>query len=397
MKNTNINPITIILAFAFIYPLAKGFFLKFSSDNLKYEVEKAESTIIFILSLFLGIYYAKKIFFYEDNGIYKKIYEAIPHSLTSYTESNPSIIFIIIMPIFIFILYRIFISIIELLNKLTLNPLLNSIEKMLEHKSNLFKRISGLIVQLPKAICYLVLVTFLLNTLSIFNVSPPINKYLGQSKPYDFICKKIVIPITNSNVAKQLPNILNNSFKVVEKNAGTKSQYPSVDSTNNIGNRTIIYYNGVTLDEGVKSNSEIDKLAKSLVLGEKDNTVKANILYSWVGKNISYDNDKASSVLNNDFNIKSGAVEAYNTRKGICFDYACLYVAMARADGLKVRLITGEGFNGISWVSHAWNQVYIKENNEWINVDPTFYNGGNYFDSKRFLMDHRNSKIAGQW
>lgn len=397
MKNTNINPITIILVFAFIYPLAKGFFLKFSSDNLQYEVEKAESTIIFILSLFLGIYYSKKIFFYGDNGIYKKIYEAIPHSLTSYTDGNPSIVFIIVMPVVIFVLYRIFISIIELLNKLTLNPLLVSIENILEHKSNLFKRISGMAFQLPKAICYIIFITFLFNTLSIFNVSPSINKYLGQSEPYDLICKKIVIPITNSNVAKQLPNIINNSFKVVEKNAGIKSQYPNVNAPNNIGNRTIIYYNGVTLDEGVKSNAEIDKLAKNLVLGDKNNTERANILYSWIGKNISYDNDKARSVLNNDFNIKSGAVEAYNTRKGICFDYACLYVAMARADGLSVRLITGEGFNGVSWVSHAWNQVYIKETNEWINADPTFYNGGNYFNSKRFQMDHRNSKIAGQW
>jgi hypothetical protein len=276
-----------------------------------------------------------------------------------------------------------------------LNPLLNSIENILEHRSNLFKRISGLVFQLPKSICYIIFITFILNTLSIFNVSPSINKYLGQSKPYNYICKKVVIPITKSNVAKQLPNILNNSFKVVEKNA--QGQNPSLNVPNNIGTRTIIYYNGVTLDEGVRSNSQIDKFATELVSGEKDNMAKANRLYSWVGKNISYDNDKASSVLNNDFSVKSGAIDAYNTRKGICFDYACLYVAMCRANGFKVRLITGEGFNGVSWVSHAWNQVYLKETNTWINVDPTFYNGGNYFNSRRFEKDHKNSKIAGEW
>ena len=397
MKNINMNPITVILAFAFIYPLVKGFFLKFSSINLKYEVEKVESTIVFILSLFLGIFYSKKIFFHGDNGIYKSIYEAIPHSLTIYTENNPSLVFIVIMPIFILILYKIFIHIIELLNKITLNPMLNGIENILEHKSNLFKRISGLVFQLPKSICYVIVITFLLNTLSIFNFTPYINKYLGQSKPYNFICKKVVIPITNSNVAKQLPNILNNSFKVVEKNAQTNAKYPNAETPSDTNARTIIYYNGVTLDEGVKSNSEIDTFARKLVSGQQDNMVKANIIYTWVGKNISYDNDKASSVLNNNFNIKSGAVDAYNTKKGICFDYACLYVAMCRANGFKVRLITGEGFNGVSWVSHAWNQVYIKETNTWINVDPTFYNGGNYFNSKRFQIDHKNSKIAGQW
>lgn len=70
---------------------------------------------------------------------------------------------------------------------------------------------------------------------------------------------------------------------------------------------------------------------------------------------------------------------------------------MARANNMKVRLITGEGFNGINWVSHAWNQVYIPEGNQWINVDTTFYKGGDYFNSKRFQLDHRDSQIAGEW
>lgn len=395
MKNINMNPITIILVFAFIYPLGKGFFQKFSSNNLKNEMENVENTIIFIFSLLLGIYFCKKVFFHQDNGIYKRLYEEIPHSITSYTDANPGIIFIVVMPIVIFILYKIFIYIMELLNKITLNPLLNSIESILEHRSNLFKRISGLVFQIPKSICYIIFIAFILNTLSIFNVSPSINKYLGQSKPYNYICKEVVIPITNSNVAKQLPNILNDSFKVVERNAQT--QNPNINAPTNAGNRTIVYYNGVTLAEGVRSDSEIDNFARKLVLGQTDNMTKANILYTWIGKNISYDNDKATSVLNNDFNIKSGAIQAYNTRKGICFDYACLYVAMCRANGFKVRLITGEGFNGVSWVSHAWNQVYMKETNSWINVDTTFYNGGDYFNSWIFERDHRNSKIAGQW
>ncbi|NFF68539.1 transglutaminase-like domain-containing protein, partial [Clostridium sporogenes] len=73
------------------------------------------------------------------------------------------------------------------------------------------------------------------------------------------------------------------------------------------------------------------------------------------------------------------------------------FIAMCRANDIKVRLITGEGFNGVSWVSHAWNQVYIPEEGRWINVDTTFYKGGNYFDTKRFDIDHRKSQIAGEW
>lgn len=134
-------------------------------------------------------------------------------------------------------------------------------------------------------------------------------------------------------------------------------------------------------------------------LGNNSTTTrgKAKLIYNWIGSNIGYDYNKADRVLQNDFNVQSGAIPTFNSGKGICFDYSCLYVAMSRADNIKVRLITGEGFNGVSWVSHAWNQVYIPEESRWINVDTTFYRGGNYFDSKRFDLDHRDAKIAGQW
>ena len=82
---------------------------------------------------------------------------------------------------------------------------------------------------------------------------------------------------------------------------------------------------------------------------------------------------------------------------GICFDYACLYVSMARAAGLKVRLVTGEAFDGNSYGSHAWNQVYLSDERRWINVDTTFYISGDYFDSNLFEEDHIEGEIAGEW
>lgn len=130
---------------------------------------------------------------------------------------------------------------------------------------------------------------------------------------------------------------------------------------------------------------------------DEDTISKGRTLYKWIGSNITYDNGKADRILNNDFEQKSGAIDAFQSRKGICFDYACLYVAMCRANNIKVRLITGEGFNGVNWVGHAWNQIYDESSKEWINVDTTFYKGGNYFNSRRFEFDHRNDIIAAQW
>ena len=387
-----VNFVTGILILMFIYPVIKGFLFKFSSNDLKYDMQQLESNISFAVALILAIYSSKEIFIRHDKGIFKAIYNLFPSNMALFIESNPSMLYFVIIPIVLFIFYKLIYVFFELISKITLYPILDSIESFLQSKSNIFKRVCGAIFQVPKGICYVLLIAFLLNIVSMFKVGAPLNKYLEQSKPYKYLCKEIVIPITNSKVAKQLPSIVNNSFKVVEK----QEAFPNL--SNNQGRvKTIIYYNGVTLEEGVKSNNQIDAFAKKLAGGKDNDRTMAKGLYSWIGSNISYDNDKASRVLNNDFNIKSGAIPTFQTKSGICFDYSCLYVAMCRANGLKVRLVTGEGFNGVSWVAHAWNEVYLGDEGKWVKVDTTFSKGGNYFDSGRFDRDHKGSKIVGEW
>ncbi|AIY83431.1 transglutaminase family protein [Clostridium baratii] len=159
----------------------------------------------------------------------------------------------------------------------------------------------------------------------------------------------------------------------------------------------IIYYNGVTIDEGIRSNSEINSKAKEIVKNDKTDKEKAKSLYVWVGSNIKYDFKKAEEVLSNKKVNNSGAIPAFEERKGICFDYACLYAAMCRAVNLKVRIVMGEAYNGEEYINHAWNEVYLDSEKRWIKVDPTFYIAGNYFDNKNFDKDHREKSIAGEW
>jgi hypothetical protein len=390
------NPITLVLILAFAYPVIKGFLSKFSSSGLKGDIQEVGSNIAFIASLFLGVFFSKKIFIEHDSGIYKDIYESIPQKVLAFTESNNMIFYAVVIPAMVFIFYQITSFLMELINKITLYPVVDILGRFIENKSSLFKRLSGAIIEVPKGLVYVLFITFLINILSIFNMTSKYSAFLEDSKPYNFLCREVVIPATNSSVAKQLPNILNNSFKVVVKDAGSQSSEGSItDIASN--NRVVVYYNGVTLEEGIKSNSSIDTFAKELGSKGASSRDKAKLIYNWVGSNISYDYDKADRVLSNDFNIKSGAISAFQTRKGICFDYACLFTAMARANGLKVRIMTGEGFNGVSWVSHAWNEVYIPEEDKWYKVDPTFYKGGNYFNSRRFDLDHRAAQVAGEW
>ena len=159
----------------------------------------------------------------------------------------------------------------------------------------------------------------------------------------------------------------------------------------------IIYYNGVTLEEGIKSTEEIDSMAKALTENTDNDMDKARILYSWIGSNLEYDYDRAEKALNNEKLENSGAISSFNDRSGICFDYSCLYVAMARAVNLKVRLLTGSAYDGTQYGPHAWNEVYISEIEKWIPVDTTFYLAGNYFNNDDFYEDHIIDSIAGEW
>jgi hypothetical protein len=391
-----INPITLLLVIAFAYPIIKGFLFKFSSNSLKEDIQEIGNNLSFIVSLFLGVFFSKKVFIEHNSGIYKDIYEIVPEKLLYYIENNNMVLYGIIIPIMVFVLYKVASFIMELVSKITFYPVVDILERFIQNKSNTLKRLSGAIIEIPKAVVYVLFITFIINILSLFNLTSKYSAFLEDSKPYNYLCKEIVIPATNSTVAKQLPNILNNSFKVVVKDADSQDIANSiVDIASN--KRVIVYYNGVTLDEGIKSNSKIDSFAKELGSKGVLSKDKAKLIYNWVGSNIDYDYEKADRVLGNDFDIKSGAIPTFQTRQGICFDYACLYVAMARANGLKVRIMTGEGFNGVSWVSHAWNEVYIPEEDKWYKVDPTFFKGGNYFNSRRFDLDHRDAKVAGQW
>ncbi|MEG0134206.1 MAG: transglutaminase-like domain-containing protein, partial [Clostridium sp.] len=209
----------------------------------------------------------------------------------------------------------------------------------------------------------------------------------------------IIRPVTESEVAKNIPNILENSFRIIDKKSipETKSD-DSVDVVDGYL-QGLIFYNGITLDEGIKSNEIIDNAARSITKDYNSNYDKSKAIYKWIGSTIIYDDDKAKEVMLNEIprGIKSGAINTFNTGRGVCFDYACLYVVMCRANDIPVRLIVGEGFNGNTWISHSWNEVYISEREQWIKVDPTFYNAGNFFDSTGFDNDHRDRKIAGEW
>ena len=198
-------------------------------------------------------------------------------------------------------------------------------------------------------------------------------------------------------------NVLKQEYSYNEDKSDSKNKisvfFNNRQSNKSTSSKEIIMYNGITIDEGIKSNENINNKAVELTANATSDRERAKILYTWIGSNIKYDNDKAEKVLYGSDARKmpdGGAICAFENKSGICFDKACLYVAMSRAINLKVRLIGGQAFDGEQYVGHAWNQVYLNDEDVWINVDSTFYDGGNYFDSNLF-NNHKVEEIAGEW
>lgn len=198
--------------------------------------------------------------------------------------------------------------------------------------------------------------------------------------------QNVVFPLVSSVLIDVLPSEF------------VSNQYTDKLKSSGLFGETVIY-NGTKIEDAIKFNDEIDNMAREITKDCSTEKQKAKALYTWVGSNIVYDDNKADVVLNGEGDTKmpeSGAIIAYQTKSGICFDKASLYVAMARAVNLKVRLISGEAFDGEKYVGHAWNEVYLNDEQRWISVDTTFYDGGNYFDSNLFSK-HNVESIAGEW
>lgn len=247
---------------------------------------------------------------------------------------------------------------------------------------SLFKTIIFGIIKLPRAILNVLILVFAFNTLSTFlEDNSKINKAIQSSRIYNDLSKKIIVPFKYdlNEIILNIVSPIFNTFKEIQ-----------------LKNMNYLY-NGVTIDEATKSNENIQKFAKSSVENLYNSYEKAGKLYEKVIEMLDYDNEKSEDILNENFENLSGAIPAFESGKGICFDYASLYAAFAESVNLPTRIVIGKGFDGNQWINHAWNEVYIEDTNEWIPVDTTFGETGNYFDIDNFVQDHKKERIIWEF
>ncbi|MDM0468004.1 transglutaminase-like domain-containing protein [Clostridium perfringens] len=390
----NFNLVDIIIVCSFILPLVVAYKRKFNIIRIKNSIEELGGYISFFLALYLSFIAIKKI------DIIERMFSIVVvefNNIISNFNISPQVIIIFIVLALTLVIYFIVKIILKIFSFIIINPILRWLKKAESRRGKGFGKVAALIINIPKSLFYMAVIALVIVILGS-------NGFLGEKMEGMTLASK-AYEVINSNKYYAALNkeyeAFHNEYKDVISNninsANESNKEPISEKVVESNRNVINLYNGVTLEQGIKSNEAINKKTKELTKNAKNSREKAKRIYTWISENINYDDNKAENISEKTSEYKSGAIEAFETRKGICFDYSCLYVAMAREAGLKVRIVTGEGFNGKEWGPHSWNEVYLPEKNQWITVDPTFGKAGNYFDSKKNSESHRDGKIVGEW
>jgi transglutaminase-like putative cysteine protease len=234
-------------------------------------------------------------------------------------------------------------------------------------------------MNIPKALLHtLIFMTAVHLALPYLN-SPNLFEMAKSSSLYQWADRKVINPLLTSSFTKDLPVLGQQAGDWFHKISQEAAKIGPSDSK------------GIwTWQTRFDSNAEIDAKARSIVKGAKSDREKAYRLYKWIGEHIKYDYRKARAIESGQFQkFTFGAIPTFQTRKGICSDYSSLMVAMGRAVGLEVKQEFGEAVlpDG-SGGPHAWNVVYLKDENKWIPCDPTWEHAGKFFDNPDFYVTH---------
>jgi hypothetical protein len=109
---------------------------------------------------------------------------------------------------------------------------------------------------------------------------------------------------------------------------------------------------------------------------------------------MTYDDDKAKDELSK----ASGAVKALKQGRGVCVDYADLFIALCRANRIPARYLGGiVTEDEVTTRGHAWAEVYLKSAG-WVPFDPTWGDtGAATFNSMRpsyvYFTNVRNDEV----
>ncbi|WP_055105882.1 transglutaminase domain-containing protein [Paenibacillus ihumii] len=139
---------------------------------------------------------------------------------------------------------------------------------------------------------------------------------------------------------------------------------------------------------------DIEQAAAQITADARSDEEKARRLYEWIGTRVAYDYDKVRDYEENDNWREQTPQMTFDSKRGVCIDYSRLYAVMARSQGLKVKVVTGLGYDGRGgYGPHAWNEVYLSEKDAWVPLDATWARSGDWFNPPAFHETHIAGKV----
>jgi len=123
---------------------------------------------------------------------------------------------------------------------------------------------------------------------------------------------------------------------------------------------------------------QIVATAKNIVGNQTNPYKKADRIYGWVVKNITYELQEE----------ELGARYAFYNRKGDCTEFATLFVAMCRSQGIPARLVHGYLYSSDASAGHMWAEFYLPPYG-WVPADPT----GDHLTKSRFFFGRLGSNV----
>lgn len=134
------------------------------------------------------------------------------------------------------------------------------------------------------------------------------------------------------------------------------------------------------------SDMEVIKKAGELTQNLKTDKEKVVAIYNYVIDTYGYDYDKIKSI---DTTYVPNIETIYQAKKGICYDYSAVFAAMLRSQSIPTKLI--KGYSDLVNGYHAWNEVYLADEDRWIVIDTT-YDSVLKKGNKKFSMEKDRSK-----
>jgi transglutaminase-like putative cysteine protease len=113
-------------------------------------------------------------------------------------------------------------------------------------------------------------------------------------------------------------------------------------------------------------NPAMEAFARQLRAESEEDTLGfLHVLMTQVSEHMTFDEDPTNS--------GTSAIEAFGLKRGVCQDYAHVFIACARSGGVPARFVSGHFLRSDGTVNqaagHAWAEAYVPDLG-WVGFDP---------------------------